>query len=84
MGDVRRVTVVTSLWHVRARWFFAPYRRFGLGLSHSPVVAHGNWARMLAAELRGIPHAPAERRAAMAAVHLTPQLRLEAEPADGG
>jgi hypothetical protein len=30
MGGVRRVTVVTSRWHVRAPYFFSPYRRFGL------------------------------------------------------
>jgi uncharacterized SAM-binding protein YcdF (DUF218 family) len=30
LGGVRRVSVVTSAWHVRAPWFFAPYRRRGL------------------------------------------------------
>ena len=33
IGEIRRVTVVTSSWHLRAPYFFAPYRVFGLRLS---------------------------------------------------
>ena len=73
MGDVRRVTVVTSAWHVRARWFFAYYRRYGLGVSYRPVFHRGNWARGLAGEIRQIPNVRRERRAALAAVRLPPQ-----------
>ena len=32
IGAIRRVTVVTSAWHLRAPYFFAPYRVFGLRL----------------------------------------------------
>ena len=38
MGEVRRVTVVTSAWHVRTPFFFAPYRALGLRLSFAPRV----------------------------------------------
>ncbi len=72
MADVRRVTVVTSAWHVRAPWFFAAYARFGLAVSYRPVFARGNWLRGLAEEVRQIPNARGERRAAMAAVRLPP------------
>jgi DUF218 domain len=30
IGAIRRVTVVTSAWHLRTPYFFAPYRVFGL------------------------------------------------------
>ena len=30
LGGVREVTVVTSAWHVRAPYMFAPWRRHGL------------------------------------------------------
>ena len=53
LGDVRRVVVVTSAWHLRTPWFFAPYRRFGLEVSYRVSFAHGHWPRMLAQELRG-------------------------------
>ena len=42
MGDVRRVTVVTSAWHLRAPFFFAPYRTLGLrSSSPAPSMARG-------------------------------------------
>ncbi|HEX6026427.1 MAG TPA: ElyC/SanA/YdcF family protein [Solirubrobacter sp.] len=67
LGEVRRVVVVTSAWHVRAPWFFAPYRRFGLDVSYRVSFAHGHWARMLAQELHGLRYARAQRAAAMRA-----------------
>jgi hypothetical protein len=70
LGEVHRVTVVSSAWHIRVPWFFAPYRRFGLRVGYGPSFAHGSWGRMLAEELRQIPRAPARRRAAMAAVRV--------------
>jgi hypothetical protein len=68
LGECRDVTVVSSAWHLRVPWFFAPYRRFGLHVAYRASFAHGDWPRMLARELREARRAPAERRAAMAAV----------------
>ena len=45
IGDVRRVTVVTSAWHLRALYFFAPYRALGLRLRFA-----GELPRALAAD----------------------------------
>ena len=39
LGGRARVTVVTSLWHVRAPYFFAPYRAFGLRRAAAPRAA---------------------------------------------
>jgi glucosamine-6-phosphate deaminase len=72
LGEVRHVTVVSSAWHVRVPWFFAPYRRFGLDVSYRASFAHGNWPRMLRRELREGRRAAAERRAAMGAMRLPP------------
>lgn len=68
LGEARHVVVVSSAWHVRVPFFFAPYRRFGLRVSYRGSFAHGNWPRMLAEELHGARHAAARRREAMAAV----------------
>jgi uncharacterized SAM-binding protein YcdF (DUF218 family) len=68
LGDVRHVVVVSSAWHLRVPFFFAPYRRYGLRVSYRASFAHGAWPRMLAHELRAYPRAPARRRAAMATV----------------
>lgn len=70
LGDCRRVTVVSSVWHLRVPWFFAPYRRFGLEVDYRPTLAHGAAPRMLARELREARRARAERDAAMAAVQI--------------
>ncbi len=69
MGDVRGVTVVTSGWHVRAPYFFAPYRVLGLRLSFA-WTPHGRWGRMLAHELHELPAMRRERRRAYAAMRL--------------
>jgi hypothetical protein len=61
LGDVRHVTVVSSAWHVRVPWFFAPYRRYGLHVSYRASFLHGSWPRMLANEMRLLPRAPARR-----------------------
>jgi hypothetical protein len=63
----REVVVVSSAWHVRVPWFFAPYRRYGLRVRYRPEL-HGPWLRMLGEELRQAPRAPRRRREAMAAV----------------
>jgi glucosamine-6-phosphate deaminase len=69
-GVIRRVTVVTSAWHVRAPYFFAAYRRYGLGVDMAPARHHGPWLRMLAHEAHELPAMARERRAALAAVRL--------------
>jgi glucosamine-6-phosphate deaminase len=68
LGEARHVTVVSSAWHVRVPWFFAPYRRYGLRVRYRVSFAHGDWRAMLARELRESFKAAAERRSAMAAV----------------
>jgi glucosamine-6-phosphate deaminase len=69
-GVIGHVTVVTSAWHVRAPYFFATYRRFGLTIDADPARHHGPWLRMLAHELHELPAMPRERREALAAAHL--------------
>jgi glucosamine-6-phosphate deaminase len=70
MGEARRVTVVTSAWHLRAPYFFAPYRRHGLQVTHRRSLPVPDWGRLLRREFREAPRARRERRAAMAAVRL--------------
>jgi glucosamine-6-phosphate deaminase len=72
IGAIRRVTVVTSAWHVRAPYFFAPYRALGLGLSFR-VTPHGSWPRMLWNEFRQLPALRRSRRRAMAEMRLPPE-----------
>jgi glucosamine-6-phosphate deaminase len=69
-GVIRRVTVVTSAWHIRAPYFFAAYRRYGFEVDADPARHHGPWLRMLAHELHELPAMPRERRDALAAVRL--------------
>jgi glucosamine-6-phosphate deaminase len=75
IGDVRRVTVVTSGWHLRAPYFFAPYRLFGLRVAFAWAL-HGPWPRMLAQELRSMPAMRRARRRAFAAMRLPAELAL--------
>jgi glucosamine-6-phosphate deaminase len=79
IGDIRRITVVTSSWHIRTPYFFAPYRMFGLRLSLRSTP-HGNWPRMLWHEFRSLPIMRRERRQAMAEMRLPPEVALP--PAD--
>jgi hypothetical protein len=72
LGEAPKVTVVSSPWHLRVPWYFAPYRDFGLDVSYRPSAPHGNWRRMLAEELRGARAARARRREAMSAMHPPP------------
>jgi len=65
LGEARHVVVVSSAWHLRVPFFFAPYRGFGLRTSFRVSALHGSWPRMLAEELRSARRAPAQRRAAM-------------------
>jgi hypothetical protein len=70
LGVASSVSVVTSLWHLRAPYFFAPYRAFGFELSLCPARPLGGWAHLLAEELGGLAGMPRQRRAAMDAVRL--------------
>jgi glucosamine-6-phosphate deaminase len=70
LGVAGRVSVVTSLWHLRAPYFFAPYRAFGLELSMEPARPLRDWPHLLAEELGGLPGMARQRRAAMDAVRL--------------
>ena len=81
MGEIRRVVVVTSAWHLRTLYFFAPYRRFGLRLSFR-VSRAGRWAPMLVTELRAIRRMRAQRGLAIAEMRLPPELALP--PASSG
>jgi glucosamine-6-phosphate deaminase len=72
LGEARRVTVVSSAWHLRVPWFFAPYRGFGLDVSYRASFAHAGWRRLLAREAREAARAGSERRAAMVGLHLPP------------
>jgi glucosamine-6-phosphate deaminase len=72
MGEARRVTVVSSFWHIRVPWFFAPYRRYGLQVSYRASFSHRGWLRLLRRELREARRARSERRVAMAAAHTPP------------
>jgi glucosamine-6-phosphate deaminase len=70
LGVAERVSVVTSLWHLRAPYFFAPYRAFGLELTMRPARPLRGWPHLLAEELGGLPGMARQRRAAMDAVRL--------------
>lgn len=69
LGGVREVTVVTSAWHIRAPYMFAPWRRFGLRVRFA-VDWRGDWPRMLARELHEIRAARRERSGELAATAL--------------
>jgi hypothetical protein len=73
IGDVRRVTVVTSAWHVRTPYFFAPYRALGLRVRFAPEF-HGPWVRMLLNELRGARFMRRQRRRALSEMRLPAEL----------
>jgi DUF218 domain/Glucosamine-6-phosphate isomerases/6-phosphogluconolactonase len=75
IGDIRRVKVVTSAWHVRTPYLFAPYRTLGLRLSFAPAF-HGPWLRPLGSELRGVPSMRRQRRRAMARMRLPAELAI--------
>jgi glucosamine-6-phosphate deaminase len=74
LGGIRRVTVVTSAWHLRAPYFFAPYRTtFGLRLSFHPAFGPGSWPRMLLEELTSAPDMRRQRTRAFAETRLPPE-----------
>jgi glucosamine-6-phosphate deaminase len=65
LGGIREVTVVTSAWHARAPYMFAPWRDHGLRVGLA-VDWRGDWGRMLARELHEARAAARERREAFA------------------
>jgi glucosamine-6-phosphate deaminase len=67
LGGIERVTVVTSFWHVRTPYFFAPYRERGLTVRLRAEWRGTTWPRMLAGELLKLPGAPRARRQAWTA-----------------
>jgi DUF218 domain/Glucosamine-6-phosphate isomerases/6-phosphogluconolactonase len=69
LGDARRVTVVTSAWHLRAPYHFRVWRRYGLEVSFA-FDWRGDWRRMLAHELRSMRTLRTDRRRALAAMAL--------------
>ena len=75
VGEIARVTVITSAWHLRAPYFFAPYRLFGFRLSFRSTP-HGNWPRMLWHELREASAMRRERRQALSEMRLPAELAL--------
>ena len=62
LGEARHVVVVSSAWHIRVPWFFAPYRDFGFDVSYRPSFARGSWPQD--AGERAAPGAPRARPAA--------------------
>jgi glucosamine-6-phosphate deaminase len=73
LGEARTIVVVSSGWHIRVPWFFAPYRDFGLRVEYRPSFTDGRWPRMLAHELRELRSARSERRSAMTAMRPPPE-----------
>ena len=72
IGEIGRVTVVTSAWHVRAPYFFAPYRLLGLRVSFR-VAWHGTTAGVIAEEAVGLLRMRRQRRRALAEMRLPPE-----------
>jgi glucosamine-6-phosphate deaminase len=70
LGMAARISVVTSVWHLRAPYFFAPYRAFGLELELCPARPLRGSGHLLAEELGGLAGMARQRRAAMDAVRL--------------
>ncbi|HEY3188625.1 MAG TPA: 6-phosphogluconolactonase [Solirubrobacteraceae bacterium] len=70
IGGIREVLVVSSLWHLRAPFFFAPYASYGLRTRWRPARPLRHWGHLLVEELAKLPAAPLERAAAMRDVRL--------------
>ena len=73
MGAVRRATVVTSWWHLRARYLFAPFRRYGIAVDYAPVFHRGPWMPPIRNEIRQLPAMRRERREAFGGMALPPE-----------
>jgi glucosamine-6-phosphate deaminase len=75
IGEIGRVTVVTSAWHIRARYFFAPYRLLGLRLSFRLTLQRPT-ASALAEEVEGVLRMRRQRRQALGEMRLPPETAL--------
>jgi glucosamine-6-phosphate deaminase len=73
LGEARRIVVISSAWHIRVPWFFAPYRHLGLYVEYRPTFTDGSWPRMLAHELRQARRVRRQRRSAMTAMRPPPE-----------
>jgi hypothetical protein len=71
VGDIREVIVVSSPWHLRAPYFFAPYRRHGIAVRFRPAPSALGW-QAVGHELRLAGRMAAQRRRAFAAVRMPP------------
>ena len=85
LGGIREVTVVTSAWHVRAPYMFAPWRDHGLRVRFA-VDWRGDWPRMLARELHEAraARASAARRSPRRGELRTPAVVLRGDAARRG
>ena len=77
IGAIRSVVVVTSPWHLRAPYFFAPYRSYGIAPRFRPAPSIAGWpgAWHEFARLRAMR---TQRRRAFADVRLPPEAGLSA------
>ena len=74
-GAVRTVLVVSSPWHIRAPYFFALYRRYGMTARFMPTRSLVGW-RALGHELASIARMEPKRRDAFAAMRLPAEAEL--------
>jgi glucosamine-6-phosphate deaminase len=77
IGAIRRVAVVTSPWHVRARYFFEPYRSYGIAPSFMPTPSMAGW-QAGRHELARLHTIRTQRRRAFADVRLPSEPQLPA------
>jgi glucosamine-6-phosphate deaminase len=81
IGEIGRVVVVTSAWHIRTLYFFAPYRLLGLRLSFR-LARDRPTPGAIAEEAAGLIRIRRQRRDALAEMRLPreaslPPLELE-------
>ena len=69
IGEIRHVLVVSSAWHVRAPFFFHPYRRYGVEPAFRPTFSRPGW-HSIGNEIAQLPRMRDERRRAFAAMRL--------------
>jgi glucosamine-6-phosphate deaminase len=77
VGAIRRVAVVTSPWHIRAPYFFAPYRSYGVTPSFKPAPSMAGW-QTGRHELARLHTIRAQRRRAFAEMRLPAEAELAA------
>ena len=71
VGGIREVVVVSSPWHVRVPYFFAPYRRYGIDVHFRPSPSLAGWSAV-GHELRLAGRMAEQRRRAFAALRMPP------------